>query len=211
MHEYTKLTPGGLLPVPRRRYASQETLGTPHAMQLLDVLSSHAKAHCLPFMVIGGHALNAHGIGRQTADLDLLVCREDADAWLTALTALGYLVRHRHEAFLQFEPPDIAQWPVDLVLVDRATYGVFAAAGRQVKMDSPVTVEVPSALHLIALKLHALKQAGAVREVQDISDIVGLIKLERIDVTSATFREFCLKYGSAALYERIAEQAARHP
>lgn len=46
----------------------------------------------LPFLVIGGHAVNAYGYSRETADLDILVNKADRDQWLSWFHSLNYTI-----------------------------------------------------------------------------------------------------------------------
>ncbi len=62
---------------------------------------------------------------------------------------------------------------------------------------------VPSVHHLIALKLHALKNNSAGRMVKDMGDIAALVQQHKIDIKSETFKALCLKFGGAAIYQRI--------
>jgi hypothetical protein len=51
----------------------------------------------LPFLVIGGLAVIAHGYPRETVDVDCLVRRSDRDAWKHALAGHAYQIAHEHE------------------------------------------------------------------------------------------------------------------
>lgn len=55
---------------------------------------------------------------------------------------------------------------------------------------------VPSLSHLIALKLHALKNNPEVRERWDLRDILELIKVNRVNVETDAFQDLCLEYGT---------------
>lgn len=176
------------------------------SMKLLEELNRAAARDGLALLVIGGHAMNAHGVGRQTADLDLLIPLEDVERWKALLSSLNFrMVRQHQLAFAQFEPQENDQWPIDLVLVDQDTFQKFLDSAAATVLDG-VRVRVPCALHLIALKLHALKQAGLVREMQDLPDIVALMKADAIEFDE-DFRNFCIRYGNEAIFEQIVRQA----
>lgn len=63
-------------------------------MNILGVIRREAEANELMFMVIGGHAVNAHRFSRRTEDLDLLVCKTNRDAWCGVMEALDYSIFH---------------------------------------------------------------------------------------------------------------------
>jgi hypothetical protein len=57
--------------------------------------------------------------------------------------------------------------------------------------------------HLIALKLHVLKQDLEHRRLKDFMDIVELVRVNKIDLQSAEMREIFSRYGTQDLYRRI--------
>ena len=124
------------------------------------------------------------------------------------LAALGYRVFHEHPAFLQLTPPSPDHWPIDLMLVDEATFAGLLAEARDADFGT-VQAKVPSLTHLIALKLHVLKDAAPARAVTDLADIVRLVDVNGLDVRADDFRRLCEKYGSMALYERIVQTLGR--
>ena len=87
------------------------------------------------------------------------------------------------------------------MLVNQETFtGIIVAA-------SPVTVQGASVLlvsveHLIALKLHVLKQARLHRFLKDFQD-VELVRINRLDLHSDPMRVLFLRYGTSDLYEKI--------
>jgi len=171
-------------------------------MPIFDQLSAAAAQRGLKFLVIGGHAVIAHGYARTTFDLDLLVEREHRTAWEELLVSLGYSVHARHEAFLQFNTPSPQHWPVDLMLASAETFAGMWSDSEETGVES-VAVRIPSLRHLLALKLHVLKQELGHRTVKDMNDVVQLIEFKRLDVRSGAFRELCLRYGNASLYEQL--------
>ena len=156
----------------------------------------------LKFLVIGGHAVIAHGYARTTFDLDLLVERAGSAAWEELLASLGYSVHARHETFIQFNAPSPQSWPVDLMLASAETFaGMWGEAG-EARVES-VAVRIPSLRHLLALKLHVLKQAPGHRAVKDLNDVVQLIEFNGLDVRAEEFRQLCLRYGNVSWYEKL--------
>ena len=64
---------------------------------------------------------------------------------------------------------------------------------------------VPSLHHLIALKLHAIKNNPKIRLTRDLPDIVNLIRINELNVKNEKFKELCLKYGTEDIYHKILE------
>ena len=135
-------------------------------------LTASARDAGLRFLLIGGHAVNAAGYGRVTADVDLLVLADDRETWAAMLTRKGY-----------------------------TTFDQMLAASTTVEMEgSPVPI--PSRQHLIALKLHALKTGAVERQGRDFQDVVGLLRAGNLAVRSAEVRHLFERYGTMEWYEK---------
>lgn len=65
------------------------------------------------------------------------------------------------------------------------------------------TAEVAAVMHLIPMKLHAIRNGPQERWPRDISDILELARLEALDIASVEFRQLCAKYATMDIYERI--------
>ena len=171
-------------------------------MNIFALLNEIAAKDALPFLMIGGHAVNAYGYSRITGDLDILVNRDDRDRWLGALTTRGFTLKHDGGGFLQTNPPEGCLWPLDLMLANPRTFGDMMTASREVEQGE-FRLRVPSLDHLFVLKLHALKQGLAHRNFKDFMDVLSLAQVNGVDVRSDSFRALCEKYGSKNIYERL--------
>lgn len=65
--------------------------------------------------------------------------------------------------------------------------------------------KVASLDHLLALKLHAMKQNIRRRGFRDLTDVLDLAERNQIDVKSKKFEGLCLKYGGEEVYRTIKE------
>jgi hypothetical protein len=172
-------------------------------MELWEKITGLAERAGLKFVVIGGHAVAAHGYERTTRDADLLVCRDDADRWFQALLATGYSQHHRGTNFIQFNPGAGDPWPLDLMLVNQSTFEKTLAEA-ELRPYGKTRVPVVSLRHLLALKLFALKNQPSHRVLKDMDDLLNLLQANRVNAKEAWFRELALKYGSLEIYERVA-------
>lgn len=175
-------------------------------MTLVDQLVQISTGKNAPFLLIGGHAVAAHGFSRHTYDLDLLIDKNSRQIWTHALSLLGYSQFHDGGAFLQFTPPAGAV-PLDLMLVGNPTFTAMLAAARDINWGGAV-VKIPSLDHLLALKLHALKSAPSHRRIKDMHDILSLIEINKMDMRTEKFRQLCEKYANLEVYEKIVRIAA---
>lgn len=154
------------------------------------------------FLVIGGYAVNAHRYLRFTHDLDLLIRRDQKDFWKKLALDYGYTLFCERENFLQLTPPSAVEIPVDFMLVNDHTFQTLYAEAIE-GLIGGVAVKHPSLKHLIALKLHVVKQELPHRHLRDFYDVLELIRVNKLNVSTKDFQEFCEKHGNAKLYEAI--------
>ncbi|MCB0333985.1 MAG: nucleotidyl transferase AbiEii/AbiGii toxin family protein [Bdellovibrionales bacterium] len=169
-------------------------------MEILRVIRNQTDKSGICFLVIGGHAVNHYGFARQTGDLDLLASKEDREFWNSLLADLKFTNRQNHEVFARFEPREIASWPIDLMFVEKEILKEILARSEDASFGS-VSAPVPCIEHMIALKLHALKQRQSFREEKDFIDVQELRK--RSNLSQEAFRALCEKYDRIDVYERL--------
>ena len=171
-------------------------------MSTLQTIAARAREAGLDFLLAGGHAVIAHGHSRATFDLDLIVGRSDRVAWLSLATSLKYSFYREGPNFVQFNPPDPASMPLDLMLVNKSTLSKLMS---EAAPASPALkgVKVVSLRHLLALKCHAIKHGHKGRIVKDADDVINLVQLNRLDIHAAEIRDLFLKHGTPALYEKV--------
>src|SRR5574337_40227 len=107
----------------------------------------------IPFLVIGGYAVFAHGYSRLTDDLDLITPHGQRARFSQLLSDLGWSVKNATATFLQFEPRDEAGMRVDLMFVSEEVFARLEQASVETAIEG-VTVNVVALLYLIALKCH---------------------------------------------------------
>ncbi len=171
-------------------------------MTELEEIRVRAEQSRLGFLLIGGLAVIEHGYARLTTDLDLLVRKRDRPAWNEMLKELGYRLINEKDSFQQYERPGIASWPLDLMLVNEETYDGMAGASLPATVMG-AAIKMVSLKHLLALKLHVLKQEKIHRFLDDLIDVVALVKANRLDLQSAEIRDLFIRYGNAALYDKV--------
>lgn len=183
----------------------------PEESDIFKICVDAATAANLDFLLIGGHAVNAHGFARTTTDFDFLLAGRDLRAWSDTLERAGYQLvapeRPIH-AFAQFQSRTPGRFPVDLMLVNDSTLEKLIA-GSEWREIASRRVRVIGALHLIALKLHALHDQHRLEAGVDYLDILQLVRLKQIDVASPDFQEILNRYANTAVRERLARDFQR--
>lgn len=152
-------------------------------------------------LLIGGYALQAYGVVRQTMDVDCVMADLDSAALAEILSRAGYSESVKTENFIRYVHTSIYLMDIDVVFVDRHTFDRMLQQSQSYCVGS-VELRVPSLSHLVALKLHAMKNNPR-REVRDLADIVELFR-SNSDVLSADELEtLCMKYGPDGIYSKM--------
>lgn len=125
--------------------------------------------------LVGGFALQAYGVSRATFDIDVASEARMQGVIVTALERLGYQTLHFSAGFTNHLHDDGAQGRVDIVYVDAATADGLFGAARPHEIFPGIEVPVPSVEHLIAMKVHAMKNDPD-RVLQDCADIRALLR-----------------------------------
>jgi predicted nucleotidyltransferase len=162
-----------------------------------DLLAQNAR----PFLIVGGHALAAHGVVRQTLDIDILIAAEDEDAFATGLKAGNYVLTARTENFARYiaKLPDLPG--IDILFVDGPTF-LKLEEGAVLLRRGDHEFRVPGLPQLIALKLHAIRNQP-LREARDLGDIAELLRLNPGRVSAAELEELCKKFGPAGIGRKL--------
>jgi hypothetical protein len=168
-------------------------------VELADFIRLAQEEPPLRFVVIGGYAVAAHGHTRATFDVDLLVRRTDRDAWFSRLNRSGLQLFGQTRAFAQFSQAGPGDG-LDLMFVDEATFGEMWQASEKRDFGGS-QAQVPCLDHLLALKLHALKQALPHRTGKDAEDVEVLLRRNAIDLRQSHYEQLFLKYGTREIYE----------
>lgn len=130
--------------------------------------------------VAGGFGLHAYGMSRATYDLDFVVEAEAQEKLVRFMESMGYETWHRSEGYSNHlhSSPELGR--VDFVYVRAESSRKLFGQVREMIVFEDVSVAVPRAEHLIAMKVQAMKNDPA-RVFQEMADIQYLLGLEGID------------------------------
>lgn len=169
-------------------------------------LASTARQRNLPFLVVGGNAVILYGVPRFTRDIDFLITDKHRNSWQQLMEENGYHLYHRIHAFDQYEPvlkTDGATPGVDFMLVDEAVWLKLIQEAQSVGVGAERQLQVPSPLHLIAMKLAAASSPLRKQSAQDLSDVAALIKLQGLSLKHPELHATILKHGGSATLEHL--------
>jgi hypothetical protein len=151
-------------------------------MNIFEVVDEVSKTCRLPCLIIGGHAVNAYGYSRFTEDVDILVCKNQRETWLSALAEKGFTLDHDGGGFLQMKSPANLS-PLDLMLVAPETFEKLCIDTKTVQLGGR-NLRVPALESLFALKFHVLKQEVPRRGYKDLMDVLSLADCNGVDLRS---------------------------
>jgi hypothetical protein len=153
--------------------------------------------------IAGALALHGHGLSRATQDLDVALEEAGRAALLEHLAALGYEKLHESEGYSNHLHRDPLWGRVDVIYLEGKTADIFFAGARPTELFLGVTMPVPRAEHLAAMKAQAVKENPG-RASKDLADVAALLNLPDVDV--AEIRRYFDKYGLGAEFERIVRE-----
>lgn len=165
-------------------------------------LAARAAGEGLDTVLVGGNAVNLYAYRRTTFDVDLLIRESDAGRWRSFLEQNGYEAFHATPNFIRmrFAADPAGALPIDLMLADDKTFAKIYNARRPYDLGNNVAVALPDPLHLIAMKLHALRSPAREEAGIDLPDVIHLIQTMRLDPRGAEL---------TAVFERYATDAIR--
>jgi hypothetical protein len=176
-------------------------------------LAARAESEGIPIVLVGGNAINLHAYFRATFDVDLLICEKDAERSLSFFRQNGYDLFHRTRNFirLHFAADPAAALPIDLMLADDATFEKIRQQSRRCDLGNGLTLPIPSALHLIAMKLHALRSPARAESGVDLLDVRHLIKSAHIDISGREFTDIAQRYATDSIRATIEREFGNRP
>lgn len=156
------------------------------------------------FLLAGGFAVNAHGFARGTEDIDLVVPESALHRADTSLQEAGFRCVGKADVVSRYAPPPGMRFVVDVMPLDDGTFDALwrdAVAhtfqGREVR--------VPSLDHLLAMKIHAMRNDSMTRGLKDLLDIVGLARANGLDAASERLRALCDRFGNDDIRDAVAK------
>ena len=170
------------------------------------MISSEFRKAGVTFLLVGGLAVNQHKYARATLDADFLITEDAYQKVLAILEAGGYRLVDKQNLVARFVHEEPFFMDVDIMFTDEGTLKEMLEEAGKVTLRGGQFL-VPSLDHLMAMKLHALKQGARDREFKDLGDILELVRANRIQVDTDRFKNLCLKYATEEIYERISRAA----
>jgi hypothetical protein len=172
--------------------------------EVLRTFSSFFEREGIRYAIAGGLAIHAWGYSRTTQDIDFMVDGAVRERVIAFAESIGYRTLHVSEGFSNHDHPEEHFGRIDLLYVYGTTAErLFASASPQF-VAGDVQAPVPTPEHLIAMKVHAIKNAPR-RVSIDVPDIEFLMKLPGVD--QSVVRDYFDRAGLLRIYDVITRDA----
>ena len=168
---------------------------------LADLMMRSEQDGALRLFLIGGRALEAHGVVRFTKDVDFLVAAEDIPAVSAVLTTAGYRKTDENAIFSRWKHPALTVDDVDVMYVNRPTFDKLME-GSVIHQLGKAGLRVPSVPSLIALKLHAMR-SNPIRLEKDGRDIAELLLKNQLVLDKPALETLFAKYGCSPYFPQF--------
>lgn len=165
-------------------------------------------------VLIGGWAVSMLGCPRHTVDFDFLIDENDYDKLAVILSRAGYREVTKTSIHARFKAASEEESTIpfiDCLFADTDTYESMQKQGKIIRVFDAEFI-LPDPCHIIAMKLHSLKYRGELEGARDISDILALIEIHRLDLSDGTdFEKLCRKYASEEIFRKLKNEQKSHP
>lgn len=177
--------------------------------KVFHIVSQAAKKEKVSCLLIGGFAINYYKVSRQTLDVDFLITPEGFGKMRPVLKQAGYREEFVRDVFARLGHKEKDRMDLDFLFVDRETLRKMIRSGKKIKLAGE-EFYVPSLSHLLALKLHAIKNNPGRRLFLDLADVLNLIQLNKVNYKTRKFEKLCLKYADKKIYRAVIEGLKSH-
>ncbi|WP_168720121.1 nucleotidyl transferase AbiEii/AbiGii toxin family protein [Thermosulfurimonas marina] len=165
---------------------------------LLRTLAEFSSKEKVPLFLAGAFALQAYGLSRATADLDLLSGKAFRPRVTSFFEGLGFEEHSQAPGFSAYLHPLGGR--VDLIWVDEETLEKIEKEARPCQLFSEAEFRVLSPRHLAALKIFAVKNDPR-RIFREWPDLLWLLKNNL--VSWEEMKKIAEKYGVPAILRRL--------
>jgi hypothetical protein len=152
------------------------------------------------YAIIGAFALHAYGRSRATRDLDFVAESQAQQNLIAFLETMGYETLHVSSGYSTHLHRDPAMGRLDFVYVSSGTSQQLFGSAQRLLVLPGMSVPVPRAEHLAAMKIHAMKNDPK-RTFQEMADILFLMQLPGIN--KMEIRRYFEKQGLSDRYDEI--------
>ena len=168
--------------------------------KVIDMIADFMEQEDVPFALVGAFALHAYGLSRATADLDFVTESRVQERVIAFLESQGYETLHASPGYSIHLHAESSMGRVDFIYVGGETSRRLLGGSGTTLRFGDRDLPVPRVEHLVAMKVHAMKNDPG-RALQEMADIRVLLQLEGIDRDEV--RSYFEKAGLIEKYDEI--------
>lgn len=160
----------------------------------------------ISLLLAGGWAVNHHGYGRMTRDVDW-ICSRELESPLRALMARIHFTAVAEGMATRFVRPSAPAFPpLDVIWVDAATFAKMATTNERTGRHR--SIPVIRFDHLLTMKIVALRDDEH-RLGRDLLDIRQLLAQNPNVINDDELAQLCVRYGPPGALARILDPKSR--
>lgn len=154
----------------------------------------------IPFLLVGGFAVNYYGYTRNTIDIDFMTPDENVAQLKSVMQLLGFSNVSEHENVIFFNKP-ATPFRIDFLIAEKDTMNRLMEKALPVDFQD-IQIQVVALKDLLAMKLFAMMHGSVVRKDKDLLDVAYLTVLNELDL-ERDIRPLSMKYASDAVFEIV--------
>ena len=158
----------------------------------------------VPLLIIGGHAVNAHGGSGDTAEVECAIAAASEAKFAHYVSLAGWNMVYRTQFFAKYRLLSTGSPEMKVMFLDPTTFDRLLAAGFDFPFDG-VPLRVPSLIHVIAMKLQGVKNEPHL-EIGEFPKILALLRANSDAWKSDDLLEACNRFGPPEIYDRLLER-----
>jgi hypothetical protein len=157
----------------------------------------------VPLLMIGGHALIAHGCPRDPVDFDSVIAAANEVRLRDHLARQQWGEVYRTRFFGKYRPLNQNSPALEVMFVDDTTFEKLLADSFEHDFG-PAKLRVPSLMHVVAMKLQVIKHERN-RETADLPEIARLLRVNTDRWQRDILEQTCKRFGPRGIYVRLIE------
>ena len=160
----------------------------------------------VPLLLIGGHAVDAHGGSGDTSELECAIAAASEAKFAHYVGLSGWNMIYRTQFFSKFRLLSTGSPVIKVMFLDDTTFGRMHDGGFDFAFEK-IRLRVPALIHVIAMKLQVVKNEPH-REIDELPQILALLRANPGRWKPEELTEACDRFGPPEIHERLMQRLA---
>ena len=160
----------------------------------------------VPLLIIGSHAVNAHGCPCEHPELECAVAAASEARFAEYLGLGGWNMVYRTQFFAKYRLLSTGTPVIKAMFLDDITFERLLAGSFDFVFDA-ATLRVPALQHVVAMKLQELKNEPH-REIEELPQILALLRANPGRWKPEELTETCDRFGPPEIGLRLTQRLA---